>query len=52
MKNLTEDLVVICNDILDVPRSVSINSSKRINYWFIEVVLLSIAQFLALMNIT
>ena len=51
MKSLTENLVVICNEILDVPGSVSINSSNRMNYWFIEVVLFSIAQFLTLMNI-
>lgn len=51
MKNLINDLAVICNEIEDTPESGLINHCDGINYWVIAVVLLSVACLLLLVVI-
>ena len=51
IKSLLENLVVICDEIVDTPDSASISLRSGINYWLIPVVLLAIAGLLILMAI-
>ena len=51
MKNLADDLVVICDEIVDTPESAPINPSDGINYWFIVAVLLVMTYLLLLVII-
>ena len=51
MKSLFDDLAVTCDEIEDTQESVVVNTSKRINYWLIVVVLFAIACLLSLVTI-
>ena len=48
---LDEDLVVTCDEIDDIPKSVSINPGNGLSYWFIAAVLLAFACLLLLVTI-
>ena len=43
MKSLVDDLVVTCDQIIDILELVVISSSNGINYWLIAAVLLAIS---------
>ena len=44
-------LAVTCDENIDTPESVVVNSNYRINYWLIVVALLAIACFLVVVAI-
>ena len=46
-----DDLVVTCDEIEDIPKSVLINPGNGLSYWFIAAVLLAFACLLLLVTI-
>lgn len=49
--SLVDDVLAICDEIVNTPESAVINSSNGINYWHIPVVLLAIGYLLRVMVI-
>ena len=51
MKNLVDDLVVTCDEVVDTPEATSIDPNDKTNHCFIVVVLLAIVGLLLLVVI-
>ena len=51
-KNVVDDVVVTCDEIVDIPEATSISSNNGMNYWFLCVILLKILCLLLLLVIT
>lgn len=51
-ESVVDDLVITCDETVDIPEATSINFNNEINYWFLSVVILQIACLLLLLVIT
>ena len=51
MKSIVDDIVVNCNEFVDMAKTAPVNPNDKTNYWLTAVALLAIACLLSLVVI-